>query len=184
MNKFYFVLLLTFLGISATSFHDTTCGQFRCSLSELREVNYAKSLGIGFHNCNSTIIKLKSNGFFLSSADFTVTVETFYNETSGSIDSIYNAGTGPLFIKEYCDGKGDTCITIDGFPAYIESKDQNRGSRASVWRAIGMYALNRNKKLLAMQLFHPTPLGDALIRIDLDNTENINEITTQKCTKV
>ena len=185
MNILYLVALIGLMSITGTmaSFYDTTCGQYKCTWSEMREVNYAKSLGVGNHSCIMVIVLFNADGSFNSTFEFPAIVDSFYNESTGSLDSVFIVGGTSLLIKEFCDGKGNTCITIDGTPYYIESKDQNVGVKASVWRAIGMYETTKNKKLRAMQIFHPTEWGDVLARVDLTENGSLSQAIFQKCVK-
>lgn len=162
------------------AFYDSTCGQYRCSLAEMRVVDYVKSRAFGDYNCRSVIIQFNPDGTFNSTFEVLATLSTYYNASTGSIDSLYNPGT-PILIKEYCDGKGNTCIAIDNFPYYVESIDQNTGTKRSSWRAIGMYDTNLHRDLKAMQVFHLTNFGDVLLRTDLNDDHGFQQAIFQTC---
>uniref|UniRef100_A0A6C0C6H7 Uncharacterized protein n=1 Tax=viral metagenome TaxID=1070528 RepID=A0A6C0C6H7_9ZZZZ len=175
------LLLLLVLSCSA-DFADTTCEMRKSSLAEMRRVDYAKSLAFGYHNCNTTLTNYNLDGTPNSTFVFPAVVETFYNETTGSIDSTYNpAGTGAIWIKEYSNGNGGVCITIEGNPFYVESYDITTGAKSTAMRVIPMYEKTKNKKLRAIQWLRPTEWGDSLVLVNLDENGRFVSSIFQTC---
>jgi hypothetical protein len=179
MNSIVLFSVLFFSTYAA--FADSTCAQIKSSLSEMKEVDYAKSLGFGFHNCIDAIQVFNLDGTFSTSFATPSTVDTYYNETTGSIDSLYIGAFATNLIKEYADGKV-ILVSLRMVILLLMLKVKIKSLEAAVSRALGEYSVTKNKNLRAMQVYHVTPKGYILIRTELDDNENVSVVIVQTCT--
>lgn len=177
-------LLLSLLAIctATNDFDDTTCIPRRSTFAEMRRVDYAKTLALGMHNCNTTMVVFNVDGHPSSTITFPATVNSYYNATSGSIDSVYvPAGGSPIMIKEYSNGQGGACIDIENNPYYVVSNDITTGAKSTAFRVITMYEKNRNKNLRAVQWLLPTNWGDSLVIVNTDDDGHFTDAIFQSC---
>ena len=157
----------------------------------MEEINNAKMLTLGDHQCVETYIKFWPNQTVQLTLTYPSVVNTFYDSNTGSVHSDYiPAGEPATAIDEYSDGQGGVCITVQDSPYFTQSIDGNKGDLGTAWRAVPFYTKDAKKDVRALQWTIPTKFkdtnkrGDVLSVTYLDANNKIDYIVTQICTVV
>jgi len=186
--KLSLILILFLFAVVNASFYDTTCPKYRSTLAEVRERNYAKSLGFGNFTCVGVYYQYKSDGSLNLSFPLPNAFQTFYDHVTGAILTTPPGIPNVIVAAEYSGHDGSTCIdepnnpNFSGF--YTESYDISKGGRRNAARLIQSYEKNSRKQIRRVQHLIPTSYGELLFLEYLDENQHLKYVVTLTCNKI
>lgn len=144
----------------ALPYENLVCDGVFTSRAQMKRVNYAKSIGEGNFNCLTTLTFRSANGGVLQLLAYNSTVQTSYNNATGSMDSYsVDPVLGVSIIQEFWQPRSihsdKVCILVnsmDPLTHYGESFDVTTGSWQAAARFISYRAANDpDEKVFAFQ---------------------------------